>query len=181
MEITYTISREDYWQFRRYYLLRRRSMQATAVLVFLLLGLYVVLVEWILNTSELATEISAPLVAAVLMVLLVSRFKHVVMSIPSDKGAILGEHYLSIGAEGVVDRTKSSDRLTRWSGILKIVAHKHYIFLLSDTDQAHIVPKRAFRRKEDAQEFLDAALAHSKADRMAGQDKVDRYGYPVKP
>jgi|GEM_PF-2595149 len=181
MEITYTISREDYWQFRKYYLLRRRSMQATAVIAFLLLGLYVVLVEWLLNTSAMLVELSAPLIAAVLMVLLVSRFKHVVMSIPSDNGDTLGEHYLSIAVEGVVDRTKSSDRLTRWSGILNIVANKHYIFLFSDTDQAHIVPKRAFRRKEDAQEFLDAALAYSKADKLAAQDKVDRYGYRVNP
>jgi len=104
-----------------------------------------------------------------------------VMSIPSDNGDTLGEHYLSIAVEGVVDRTKSSDRLTRWSGILNIVANKHYIFLFSDTDQAHIVPKRAFQRKEDAQEFLDAALAYSKTDKLAAQDKVDRYGYRVKP
>ncbi|HKS95477.1 MAG TPA: YcxB family protein [Terriglobia bacterium] len=181
MEITYTISREDYWQCRRYYLLRRRSMQATAVLVFLLLGLYVVLVEWLLNTSALLMEISAPLVAAVLLVLLVSRFKHVVMSIPSDKGAMLGEHYLSVAPEGVVDRTKSSDRLTRWSGILKIVGNKQYIFLFSDADQAHIVPKRAFRRNDDAQAFFDAAVQHWKADKAAAEDKVDRYGYRVNP
>ena len=181
MEITYTISREDYWQFRKYYLLRRRSMQATAVIAFLLLGLYVVLVEWILNTSPLVMEISVPLVAAVLLAVLVARFKHVVMSIPSDNGTMLGQHYLSIAPEGVVDRTKSSDRLTRWSGILNIVGNKHYIFMFSDADQAHIVPKRAFRRQEDAQEFLDAAFAHSKADKLAAQDKVDRYGYPVKP
>ncbi|HEV2493220.1 MAG TPA: YcxB family protein [Terriglobia bacterium] len=181
MEITYTISREDYWQFRKYYLLRRRSMQATAVIAFLLLGLYVVLVEWILNTSTLMMEISAPLIAAVVMILLVSRFKHVVMSIPSDKGRTLGEHYLSVAPEGVVDRTKSSDRLTRWSGILNIVGNKHYIFLFSDTDQAHIVPKRTFQSKDDAQKFLDAALAQWKADRMAAQDKVDRYGYRVSP
>jgi YcxB-like protein len=181
MEITYTISREDYWQFRKHYLLRRRSMQATAIIAFLLLGIYVVLVEWIVNASPLVMEISAPLIAAVLMILLVSRFKHVVMSIPSDNGTMLGEHYLSIAPEGVVDRTKSSDRLTRWSGILNIVGNKHYIFLFSDTDQAHIVPKRAFRRKDDAHAFLDAALAHWKADKMAGQDKVDRYGYRVSP
>jgi YcxB-like protein len=175
MEITYNISREDYWQFKKYYLLRRRQMRVAAVVAFLVMALYVALVEWLLNGGLWLIVISSPLLAAGVMAVVFSRVKRSMMLVPSERGEALGEHYLAIAPEGVVGRTKLSNSLTHWGGILDIVENKGYVFIFVDAHQAHIIPKRAFRGKEDAQAFLDAARSYREKAQVSPPGLLDRY------
>ena len=179
MEITYTISREDYWQFQWFYILHRPAHRWSIVLNFLAGTVVAAAIEWRLDASVTVIAISAPVIGALLVITLLRIEKRRVMGVPSERGDILGEHFFRIDAEGLVERTKTRNSLTQWDGILDIAANKNYIFMFVDAHQAFIVPKRAFERKENVQAFLDTAMSHWKASKVV-PTAVDRYGYPVK-
>ncbi|HLW78450.1 MAG TPA: YcxB family protein [Terriglobia bacterium] len=178
MEINCTITRSDCWQFYRYALLRQPARRWGIVIVFLALALWCAVGEWALQASWTLIAITAPLAAALLLAAIAWILKARVMRTPADGGSTLGEHYVAVGREGVVCRTKSAQSLVHWSGILDVAENKRYLFLLVDAQQAIVVPKRAFERKEDAKAFVDAARAYWRETKDA-PPPVDRYGYPL--
>lgn len=178
MEITYTISRDDYWQFRWFYILHRQAHRRTLVLDFLAGTLLAAAIAWRLDASTMVIVISAPLIGALFLVAALQVKRKLVMDLPREGGDILGERFLRVDADGVVERTKTRHTLTQWSGILDVAVNRNYIFIFVDTDHAVIVPKRAFQKPPDAQAFVDEAMAHSKASKVK-PTAVDRYGYPV--
>ena len=178
MEITYTITRDDYWEFQWFYILHRRAHRQSIVLNFLAGIVVTAAIESRLDASVAVIGVSAPLIAALLVVTLLQVEKKRVMGVPSERGDILGERFFRIDADGVVERTKTRHTLAQWSGILDIAVNKNYIFMFVDTNKAFIVPKRAFRNAADAQAFLDAAMSHWKASKVVPK-AVDRYGYPI--
>lgn len=178
MEINCTITREDVWRLYRFTMLRQPARRRGIAIVYLALALWCAFGEWALQASWALIAITAPILAALLLGAGVWMLKAAVMRTPAEGGLTLGEHYVAIGREGVVNRTKSMQSLVHWSGILDTVGNKRYIFMLVDAHSAVIVPKRAFERKEEAQAFLDAARSYWRETRSE-PPPVDRYGYPL--
>ena len=178
MEINCTITRQDAWQFYRCAILRQPARRRGIAIIFVTLALWCASGEWALQASWLLIVITAPILAGLLLAAGVWILRAAVMRTPVEGGSTLGEHYVSIGREGVVNRTKSMQSLVHWSGILDIAANKRYIFMFVDAHRAIIVPKRAFDRKEEAQAFLDAARSYWR-ETKSEPPPVDRYGYPL--
>ena len=164
MDLTYDISREDYWEFNKFYLTRSRHLRLrigfTALIVastcFLLLTLFE------------ATPFKFAVVWACITGMLYVPFaywncKRTVMRIPSKGGTMLGEHHLKIGSDGVFGKSKAGEGLIRWSGVMDIIETKKYVFMFMDTTVAIIVPKRVFANSADMVQFLITATSFWKA------------------
>lgn len=70
---------------------------------------------------------------------------------------ILGEHTLTLGAEGFATSCSANDSRVSWSGVERIDSDEQYIYIYTSPLQAHVIPKRAFSSDEEASSFMQAA------------------------
>lgn len=70
---------------------------------------------------------------------------------------VLGEHRLSISAEGLIESTIHNESLNRWSAYHKTVSTKRYLMLYVTEGQFHIISKKRPLLEGDLAAF-EAAL-----------------------
>jgi hypothetical protein len=72
---------------------------------------------------------------------------------PFPEGASLGSRTYVVSAEGLRERSRQFDTLTRWCGVREVDETPDHIFVFIDNCQAHIVPKRAFASADECRRF----------------------------
>ncbi len=70
-----------------------------------------------------------------------------------DSRGILGEHTITLSPDGLTESTEFNTGLARWNGIGRIVNTKHYLIVIINDFQGHLIPKRAFASVAAAHEF----------------------------
>lgn len=160
MEVTYNITREDYWRFNDFYLRRkgayRRNFLIFGVIAAATASLFGVTANeprWLVALSA-ATGILLTIPYAYLCYWLTKRKA---MKIPDEGGSILGERTLRIDAEGVFVKKRNVEGSTKWSGIREIVETPDFFYFFSDATIANIVPRRVFPDPPSADAFLAQA------------------------
>ena len=83
----------------------------------------------------------------------------------NDSKGVLGPHTIVIDAEGVTERSAVGESRTTWNGIERIDDDSQNIYLYTGPLVAHVIPKRAFRTREDADAFLQSAQGYRLAIR----------------
>ena len=73
--------------------------------------------------------------------------------VKQDKGQ-LGRHKVLLDENGVVESTTVGESRTSWAGIDRLEQNREYIFIYTQPQAAHIIPKRAFDSPHEAQAFL---------------------------
>ncbi len=166
MEVTYTLSREDYWQFNLFVLKRRRGyiwgpvingLVTGALLLLLILSIEEETISWGLGFFGLAVA------CAVCGFHFVSRkylLRRTVKRLPAKDGAILATRTIRIDEEGFEDRSPVGEEKRKWSGIREILENQNYIYLFVDEHMAFIIPKGAFPDSDTARAFIDSARSH---------------------
>lgn len=158
IELTYTITREDFWEFSKLCLERRRRKSRFKVPVFVITAVATAVLLWVF-----AAKIPWPFLVClvVLLTLTCVPFKPLakrrIMRVPLDEGTTLGEQFLRISPEGVFCRTRTSEGIYRWDGIKEVVETKDHVFMFTDAHMAYIIPKRAFGGQRDTQTFVNLA------------------------
>jgi hypothetical protein len=74
---------------------------------------------------------------------------------PDRDGASLGPRTFELGREGLWERSRNFETLTRWRGVREIDETATHIFVFIDNCQAHIIPKRAFSNLEHCRRFAE--------------------------
>ena len=72
---------------------------------------------------------------------------------------VLGKHTIVIEPSGVTEKGSVSESKSAWSGVEKIEEDSQYVYIFTSPLQAHVIPKRAFRTREESQTFLETAKA----------------------
>ncbi len=78
----------------------------------------------------------------------------------------VGHHTVSLGSEGLTDRTSFSEYRTFWRGIDRVAATPTHLYVYVGPNAAQIVPRRAFPNSELETAFLNA-IQHRAADAAA--------------
>ena len=73
---------------------------------------------------------------------------------PSDDGASLGIRTFKLVDDGLLERSRHHEHLTRWSGIRAVDETKAHLFVFIDNCQAHIIPKRGFAEESQCKTFV---------------------------
>jgi hypothetical protein len=71
----------------------------------------------------------------------------------------LGEHRIVLSEDGLVESTAVGESRTSWAGVDRIEQNPEYIFIYTSAAAAHVIPKRAFRDRHEADHFYELARA----------------------
>lgn len=158
MEVTYKLTREDFWEFHRFTWNRRGfypfnyiAISVFAALTFLLLGLRF---KW--PWPEMAVGVSGAASFGLLWHWLVKRH---IMGTPLENGAVLGECYVRLDPEAIFSNGPAGERIVPWKNIKEIGQTEGYVFLFLDAHIAYIIPKRAFADSKETETFLSMVKA----------------------
>jgi hypothetical protein len=79
--------------------------------------------------------------------------------VPSKNRGVLGEHLLSFDDVDITEKTAVSTATWSWESIPNVARNRRYVFIYVQQNMAHIVPKRAFASREEADRFFDSAYS----------------------
>ena len=80
-----------------------------------------------------------------------------ILTTSSKSNGILGEHEYEITSEGLLEKTKANEGLSKWSGIQEVRKAGSFILFRISGYLFHIIPKRSFESDEEFYEFLGMA------------------------
>lgn len=84
---------------------------------------------------------------------------------PSNKPGLLGEHFIEITDAGLRETTAVNDSFYYWEGIQSIKQDSKYIYIFVNSIMAHIIPKRSFSTRQDAELFFKKAVEFRNKDK----------------
>jgi YcxB-like protein len=166
MEVTYSLTRDDYWQFNRFLLKRRRSYYWSPIVVGLAAALACLLLilsdrgpllPWAAGLGVLAAGgVGAGWVVLCRRYLL----RRAVRRLPADDGSTLAKRTLRIEQGGIHFSSATGEGVIRWSGVREIAENEDYLYLFTDKIVALILPKRLFADSATSKGFADATRSY---------------------
>jgi len=151
MQVTTDLRSDDHQAFTRHvWYSGARGGWAWFVLIFVATLLITVVIQ-----SEAHIRMHTPTMLVTMFVLLgyLSLAQRRIR--PSDDGASLGIRTFKLVDEGLLERSRHHEHLTRWSGIRGVDETKNHIFVFIDNCQAHIIPKRGFAEDTQCKTFVE--------------------------
>jgi hypothetical protein len=79
-----------------------------------------------------------------------------------DRGQ-LGRHRMVLSEDGIAESTAVGESRASWVGVDRIEQNPEYIFIYTSAAAAHVIPKRAFRDAQEAEDFCQFARARKAA------------------
>ena len=89
-----------------------------------------------------------------------SVLKGKVVKANSGKGGPLGKHAVDVGINGIRENLPDREEYHSWIDIKKVMEDKKYIYIYWSSIAAHVIPKRAFSKKEDGEFFFTTVMNH---------------------
>lgn len=84
-----------------------------------------------------------------------------------ESNGVLGEHHYNISPEGLFEKTRVNETLTKWAGILS-VRHLHQFLLIQIAPGLfHIIPRRSFSNQTQYDVFTTQTLSLWQEDKEA--------------
>jgi len=151
MQVTTELRNDDHHAFTRHvWYSGARGGRAWFVLIFLAALLLTIVIE-----NETRMQLHTPTMLVTMFILLgyLSLAQRRIR--PSSDGASLGIRTFKLVSDGLVERSRHHENLTRWSGIRGIDETKNHIFVFIDNCQAYIIPKRGFAEEAQCNAFVE--------------------------
>ncbi len=163
MEVTFTLTPEDLWQYNLYY--RRHKAAIRLPLLLSLVGLLslvclasivLFIYSWLYAHDPFWTIV--PIIAAMIYLLprLFPTKKRLVQQSSKTLGT-LGDHLAVISPDWFFEKTSVSETKRAWAAFDSIEEDASYEYLFISKTHAYVIPKRAFTSLAEAQAFLDRA------------------------
>lgn len=156
MEINIDLTRDDYADYNKYYLFKKR-LKRQIYLVIIVAFVIPLLIKTgrpfdLLN--YLITVIFSGIIFGVLYFGAMSLTMIWIKKLPSDKGSILGNKKFTITDEGLLEETETNKNLQKWKGIKSIETNDNSVFIFVDNIAAYIIPKRFFKDETEQENFI---------------------------
>jgi len=75
----------------------------------------------------------------------------------------LGRHRVVLSDYGVTESTSVNETRTAWAGVDRVEQSQDHVFIYITPASAHVIPKRAFSRPEEAEAFYQLARSRREA------------------
>ncbi len=162
MRLSFSVSREDYWQFNKLLVFQIPSLRFNFITNLLAIPLVFFALLW----PDRLPLIPAVYISAILGVSGIAVYlwlwKRQVKSQPSDRGDQLGEHVLEIAADGIRGRTSYVESLYSWQAVTDVYENRDYIYIFVDRNKAHVIPKRVLANVEEARQLKQTIVSYWK-------------------
>jgi YcxB-like protein len=84
-----------------------------------------------------------------------------------ERHGILGEHTITLTPDALHERTAVNDTKAAWRGIFRVAATPQHIFIFTQPNAAHVIPRRSFASPSDSEQFLTTARMYHEAARQS--------------
>ncbi len=159
MDIRYENTFKDMIKFNLFHLARMRVQQVSWLIV--IVGIAVIF--WtIIDSVEIlfiAKVVLLVLVESIILALLAAiTFLTIIFAYaPGKNKGMLTEHHLKLLSTGLVEETSINTTSHSWAGIVDISQNRDYIFIYVTQHAAHVIPKKAFKSRDEATDFFQYA------------------------
>jgi hypothetical protein len=75
----------------------------------------------------------------------------------------LGKHRMVVSEDGLIESTAVGESRISWAGVDRIEQNPEYIFIYTSALGAHVIPKRAFRDTQEAEDFYRRVLVFTES------------------
>jgi hypothetical protein len=155
--IRYSLGRTDLWRLQMYGLSRHRVVLGFLLVAGTLAACFLVR-EPDIAPRSLAFKIAFTVLFDVLFLCCVFVMQAVLSALTILLGkhrGLLGEHFLEVRDDGLLERTDFNESLHRWAGFHKVRATRSSLYLYVTETLVHMVPLRYFASPADAEAFRD--------------------------
>jgi len=162
MEVTTNINRLDLIKFNIAVLPRMRSTYITMLSIAALIFAFILWKHGIPNSLNnwfalILACIGGGVIGILAGVIISFIF---ILATSNENNGILGEHNYKITTEGLHEKTKANEGLSKWDGIQEVKVIGSYLLLRISGYLFHVIPKRSFLSDESFKMFAEASLAY---------------------
>src|SRR6218665_1643014 len=122
--------------------------------------LYLLLAIWVFNAEFTSDEsMVVAIVVAFITYLCVWVFQfafNAIYLLSKKNGNVLTRHSIELKAEGVSEETRYTLTFVQWPGIGKVVSRQGFVAVYISSQQAHVIPNRAFESTAQRLAFITA-------------------------
>ena len=173
MQVEYELSREDLFAFqwravqKSPQVKRAKRTYSVWFVILLLFTLFLFNSSTPFHVINVAIPIISFAIAGCLVWLFEKRriirsINELVSEEKLDSG-LLGKHKIILNDNDVVEMTEVGESKTSWRGVHRLEQSDEYIFVYTTAIGAHVIPKRAFANRNDADKFWEAANHYKQA------------------
>lgn len=157
MELKIDLNRKDFLEFNKYVLFRSRLKRTFIIsTIFILLSILILNFNKPLDLILIGIELIIFCIAwSILLFILYQLNFQRIKKLPDTNGSILGQKTYILQDDGLKEITETSETLTKWNGIKKIIETEEYIYVFVDKIAAYVIPKRYFSEEKERIEFIE--------------------------
>lgn len=166
MQVTYELTRKDYWKnglWLNLHMTSVRNWNIVAVLIVL-----VIFVHNMPKDKGFLYEFIYLIILSFLFMLLIFMLQIIYFVIGINKRSttqgILCEHSMEITSDGLREQTAVNDFFMRWESISQVKTSKEFVYICKDVGY-YAIPKRAFSTEKGAEDFYQEAVSFWKNSR----------------
>jgi hypothetical protein len=168
MEIRYNLTEEDYLNFNMFHVKNSKAVKRTLNMQRFLTPIIFIIASFVLSKvgsmSFLGVFITF-LVVSILWIIFYPKYfysyviRNMKKMIKEGKNdGLLGEHYMILSDEGIIDSTSNGETKVSWLGIQTLSEDKHNIYLYNSSVSAYILPKRELDDVEEIKTYLKSKV-----------------------
>ena len=154
MELEFEITRKDYIEFNKFFFIKyglKKTIFIGFIILFFPLNLIIrdVLKNGVIRTENIILLLILPSLYSFFIYLRIKRTG----KIPDENGVILGQKKIQIKESKIFFNNKNVEGNLDIKSVKKFGENTMYFFLFFEANSGFIFPKRAFKTKEEIDEF----------------------------
>ncbi|MEG0641536.1 MAG: YcxB family protein [Clostridium sp.] len=165
MKIKYSITKDDYLKFNMYHLesspgVKKELIIHRFVVPILIIGLAFALA--VLTGMPLTIGVPVCVVGAICWSVFYPKFykKNALRNVSKMLGRgvqseSISKNSITVQDEGIYASSQAGQTLHKWNEVIKFHETADHIFIYVTQKLAHVIPKRAFKDKEEENEFIE--------------------------
>ncbi|MCT4595988.1 MAG: YcxB family protein [Anaeromicrobium sp.] len=160
MKITYSISKEDLWNYNKHVLYNNFKGKLNLVLSIIVLPILIYIAIFYVANSKIGALVASGFILVFAYYMRFPYLKKKVFKLAESGKHILEEKTLEIEMEGISQVSCCTNGSYKWNAIHKIEMTHKYVFIFVDQVTAIIIPKRIFKLEDEFILFYNTAMKY---------------------
>lgn len=166
MEVTTNITKGDILHFNLSMIFRLKANWYLFLVIFIFALIALDLNQSANEDMNFLTFFLSALFCAILGMIVGLTFSiFCILMTSTEQSGVTGEHQYFILPEGLQEKTKVNESLTKWNGIKKPLKNKSFIMIPINAYMFHILPRRSFKDQAHFEEFWSKILSYYNAEK----------------
>lgn len=160
MKVTFDFTRDDIWSYGKHATFRMPKFRRKFIINILMVPILVCAVGFTMKFNLMKYLTYGIGLTLFYIYVLNSVLKGKVVKANSGKGGPLGKHTVDMAINGIRETLPDREEYHSWDDIKNVMEDKKNIYIYWSEIAAHVIPKRAFSKKEDGEFFFTTAMNH---------------------